>query len=480
MLSPISSRTRVIAALVTALLLSSLASLPAQGRPSSPPPTESQVKAAPAKATPTTAKVAKHKVVKHKLVKATVTVRNVTRGKLTKGKVTKRKVTRKSVKAAAASPADYSTSLPRTIRDEITGDFMGLGYDQRIRAEGSALNTYNPPALGGGLLQSTPMDLAPPTGANLWIHNQVGHIEAFAQYSQRGTINCLRCFQAIDSVYHLGSIYLAQVNGSIYISGTKGVSIDGGSNDNFPEDGSAVYRNVVYRVSGDGKCATEGCAYNVVDLPTYLDPGFPDDARAVGVTALAAGLSGNQAFVAVGLTDYGVRVYKSDLSTYGQYSDMSTNDGSQTPTSTLAFDPSGSGMLAVGVVSIGKNSLTVQVNPDGTVTGTQGYLALAGGDRARPAPLSALRDLRPSAGSRGADVVAFGYNEAIVRLGDPRQINAQELAQGSGLAGISVVNAVPRTDNSGYDDYAVASVAEHGGRDRPDGGPADVLEAEHG
>ena len=48
------------------------------------------------------------------------------------------------------------------MRDEITGDFLGRGYDQRMRAENTSLNIYDSASRGGALLQSTPMDLAPP------------------------------------------------------------------------------------------------------------------------------------------------------------------------------------------------------------------------------------------------------------------------------------------------------------------------------
>ena len=58
--------------------------------------------------------------------------------------------------AAAAPLQDYSSSLPRTTRDEITGDFLGRGYEQHMRAEGTKLNIYDPPALGGELIRSTP------------------------------------------------------------------------------------------------------------------------------------------------------------------------------------------------------------------------------------------------------------------------------------------------------------------------------------
>ena len=59
-------------------------------------------------------------------------------------------------------PADISSSMPRTMRDELTGDFLGRGYDQRMRAENTSLNIYDSPSRGGALLRSTPMDLGLP------------------------------------------------------------------------------------------------------------------------------------------------------------------------------------------------------------------------------------------------------------------------------------------------------------------------------
>lgn len=358
----------------------------------------------------------------------------------------------KNALAAAAPLQDYSSSLPRTTRDEITGDFLGRGYEQHMRAENSDLNIYDPPALGGELLRSTPLDLGPPTGAELWIRNQPGWIEPWAQYAQKGTLNCFRCFQAIDATYHLGSVYLAVAGGWLYISGTKGNAIDGGNNDTFPPAGNTTYRNLVYRVSPDGRCASEGCASKVADLPTHFQPGFPDDDRAIGVTALAAGSSGGNTFVAVGLTDFGVQVFKGDLSSQQTYAGMSTGRGDQTAASALAFDPSGSGMLAVGVVSIGINSWTVKVNPDGSLTGTQGYLKVAGTTSLVAYPLSVTFGRR----SDGRLVGAWGYNNGSVLIGDPQTVSADALAQGTSPAGISVMNTLPRPDGSLPDDYAVA------------------------
>jgi hypothetical protein len=49
--------------------------------------------------------------------------------------------------------------MPRTVRDEVTGDFLGRGYDQWMRIGPTGLNVYDSPSRGGGLLQATPTDL---------------------------------------------------------------------------------------------------------------------------------------------------------------------------------------------------------------------------------------------------------------------------------------------------------------------------------
>ena len=59
-------------------------------------------------------------------------------------------------------PVDISSTMPTAMRDEITGDFLGRGYDQRMRAEDSSLNIYDSASLGGALLHSASMDLVSP------------------------------------------------------------------------------------------------------------------------------------------------------------------------------------------------------------------------------------------------------------------------------------------------------------------------------
>ena len=264
--------------------------------------------------------------------------------------------------------------------------------------------------------------------------------------------DCQDCFSDADSVYHLRSVYLAYVDGSVYISGTKGDAISGDNNDpgTFPPAGYTEYRNLLYQVPANGTCAVESCA-RVRELPTQyvVDDNIPDYNRPVGVTALAAGTSGGNPFVAVGMTDYGTWIFDGDLQGSNAYVGQPT--GGQTPVSALAFDPGGSGMLSVGWLSPGAHSQTTQVNPDGTVTGSSGYLSLGGGADLNPFPLSTTFGHR----SDGSLVVAYGYNNGGILVGDPHVINGQALAGGTGPAGISVMDTVPRPDG-GADDYATA------------------------
>ena len=54
----------------------------------------------------------------------------------------------------SSAPVDISSSMPQAARDEITGDFLGRGYSQRMRVEGTNLNIYDAASRGGGLLSN--------------------------------------------------------------------------------------------------------------------------------------------------------------------------------------------------------------------------------------------------------------------------------------------------------------------------------------
>ena len=90
--------------------------------------------------------------------------------------------------------------MPRTTRDELTGDFLGLGYSQRMRAEGSSLNIYDPPDRGGELKQSEPLDLVPAPDSVNFIddQNNAYDLNTYAQYaSYAGGNQCAGCFGAL-------------------------------------------------------------------------------------------------------------------------------------------------------------------------------------------------------------------------------------------------------------------------------------------
>ena len=67
------------------------------------------------------------------------------------------------IAAAATTVKDHSIEMPRTARNETTGDFLGKGYEQRAVVEGAPgdkhLNIYDSEERGGALLRSTPTDL---------------------------------------------------------------------------------------------------------------------------------------------------------------------------------------------------------------------------------------------------------------------------------------------------------------------------------
>jgi hypothetical protein len=76
--------------------------------------------------------------------------------------------------------------------------------------------------------------------------------------------------------------------------------------------------------------------------------------------------------LAVGLTDGGLLLYNlgSGLpQLMGIWGGMATVTGAQTPVTALAFDPAGSGMLSVALLSPGNVGYVIRVRGDGTVGG---------------------------------------------------------------------------------------------------------------
>ena len=357
----------------------------------------------------------------------------------------------------AAAPVDISSTMPRTMRDELTGDFLGRGYDQRMRAENTNLNIYDSPSRGGARLQSTPMDLAPFPYSGVYNPQEGGltdptvYNSTWADVGHESTGACSGCFGALWTTYHLNTIYLARNNDTLFIAGTTGNAFAEGT----------LYHNLLYVLPPDGSCASASCASYQVELPNQ----YPSDAymseivRAVSVTSLAAGYVGTLPYLAVGLSDGGVQIYNlwngtpQLTSTFGG---MATGDGSQTPPTALAWDPSGSGLLAVGVISWADEGFFVQVDGNGIVQPNWLAWAHQGTDTLIPSPLSAAFGQRQD----GSPVVAFGMSDGTLQLVDPRATGPQTNALAVSSAGpgaIVAVNPIPRFDGTaGGADYAVS------------------------
>ncbi len=379
---------------------------------------------------------------------------------------------------SSAAPADISGTMPRTMRDELTMDFLGLGYDQRVRAENTNLNIYDSAARGGALLKSIPQDLAPPPPSVEYDGDACDNpdgcsMSTWATYGHQGNQACFGCPAFLWQTYHVNTIYLATDGQNLYMAGTQGISIDGAN-------GDPTYQNLLYSVplNGANTCATYQCAQlagfenpgnGVANLPTTYFPyqsGTNGENRFVSVTSLAAGTSGGNPMVAVGLSDGGVQIYSGTnsngtLTLTDTFAGMATGDGSQTPPTAMAWDPAGSGLLAIGVISWADEGFFVRVNGNGNVQGSWLAWSQHGGDGLVPAPFSTAFGQSPT----GSPVVGFGMREGngtgTLRLVDPTVSGAEtgQLTQSAaGSNGVIVaINPVPRVDGSvGGSDYAVS------------------------
>jgi hypothetical protein len=351
--------------------------------------------------------------------------------------------------------------MPRTMRDDLTGDFLGRGYDQRMRAEDTNLNIYDSPSRGGALLRSTPLDLAcfPESG----VYNAIFeggpqdpvYEYTWADYGHESSQTCQNCFHALWEAYHLNTIYLARNNDALFMAGTTGQEFD-------PDPYSTPYRNLLYVLPPDGSCASASCAWYQVELPNQYpsDADFSHIVRAVSVTSLAAGYVDTAPYLAVGLSDGGVQIYNVGNGTpqlTSTFGGMATGDGSQTPPTALAWDPSGSGLLAIGVISWANEGFFVQVDEAGIVQPNWLTWTHQGTDTLIPSPLCAAFGQRQD----GSPVVAFGMSsDGTLRLVDPKATGPETnaLAVSSAVGGaIVAVNPIPRFDGTvGGSDYAVS------------------------
>ena len=88
------------------------------------------------------------------------------------------------VAAAATTVKDRSVEMPRTARNETTGDFLGKGYDQRAVVEGTLgdknLNIYDSDARWG----AAPVDIPPIL--NLAVRNSSSATNSLFRLGRRG------------------------------------------------------------------------------------------------------------------------------------------------------------------------------------------------------------------------------------------------------------------------------------------------------
>ncbi len=344
-----------------------------------------------------------------------------------------------------SAPSDISSSMPRAWRDEITGDFLGKGYSQRMRAEGTSLDIYDAASRGGALLPSpAAMDLGPGQG----------NTGVYVNYYCGGLTPCSAPTwatpQAFADTFHLNTVNLAQNASNIFMTGVTGSSLS-------TSQSNGDYANMLYVLPPNGSCGSASCATGSVQLPSQINvDGF--NLRAIETSSLAAGYAGGTPLVAVGLTDGGLAIY--DVSNPSNpvpttiWGGMAVGGGTQTPVTALAFDPSGSGMLSVGVLSPGNVGYVLRLSSSGQVGGVTTWAQTGGTTSVYNATLATAWGSRAD----GTPLVAFGMNDGIVRLIDPSNTGtANTLAASPAGGGISAITAIPRFDgSSGGTDFAVA------------------------
>ena len=73
-------------------------------------------------------------------------------------------------------------------------------------------------------------------------------------------------------MFHLNTIYLAQNNTNIFMSGVKGNAFT--TNPNNP--GDTTYQNLLYVLPNDGSCGSQSCALHTITLPTEINQNSTD------------------------------------------------------------------------------------------------------------------------------------------------------------------------------------------------------------
>ena len=143
-------------------------------------------------------------------------------------------------------------------------------------------------------------------------------------------------FEFLFDLFHINTVYLAEMDGYVYILGTQG------SNGYNPDvDATAPanqYRVRLYKIRMDdavNRCATADCAVAIHDFGTAFNldgsvgnilPYYP---RAIGPSSLAAGHVNGVGYLAVGLTDGGVVILDTNLNQTGGFAGMAVEDQSR-------------------------------------------------------------------------------------------------------------------------------------------------------
>ena len=381
---------------------------------------------------------------------------------------------RTSVQAAAATttlPADLSTGMPRTAHNETVGDFMGKGYDQRAVVEAGRLNIYNPPSKGGNRVQSVATDLQGVGPSNS--DGRGGHLPVW----QGGAMADLA------DKSQLASVYLAWTPDALYMAGSHNVGVPGAGS-----DVNLYFADWLYKLPPDGKCASKSCAIAVGKLPALIySHSVPFIERTEGVTALAVGQVAGKTFVAIGFSDTEAGTMDGALvidpanltaadktAQYpiairgGQAYQFEATEPTQTAVTSLAWDPGGSGWLAIGTASpthtinaikwrstsIGNGFVVWSFDPS-----SYRYWNSNAGDDYAPSALSAAVTDRAD----GTPVAAFGMSDGTVKLWDPTVTTATLLANAADTGttdnpnAVDAVSFVDRSDGTGLPDVVAVS-----------------------
>jgi hypothetical protein len=321
--------------------------------------------------------------------------------------------------AAAADPSqpelgqDLASTLPWHHYGQTTGDFLGEGHDQVAYADDGQLKIFEANKFGGALKQSVPTDLgAPPNDG----------FNASWPIWQRPGLN--------DEGGRYGLTGVKTASNSRYIF------MAGGTWQGVSDDAAESYRLWLYVLPHNGLCASAGCALGKVELPGSYRKDF--DRRNVVATSLAVGEVGGQTLVAVGLSDFGIYIYKAadvggHLGEVAHITDMGHETcfifcfADQTPVTALGFGPPTGpgqrGVLAAGVESPGDVLFSYRLNPDGT----EKSMSKAGGWDGAFLAATVVN-------MGGQQVTAFGRSDGYVVIRNPDTGNEIAAFDGTGQA----------------------------------------------